>query len=121
MLLLCRTVSCPGKVLATGGYLVLSPEHVGLVLAVNARFQVTVQGVLSGDPESNQEISPRTEILPQITVSSPQFMDGLWVFEWRDGALECVVPLSVYLLSSISLKLLLVTQAASQYIAKNAR
>lgn len=79
-----RTVSCPGKVLATGGYLVLSPEHVGLVLAVNARFQVTVQGVFEGHVEATEEI------LPKITVSSPQFTDGLWVFDWRDGALECV-------------------------------
>lgn len=39
-------VSAPGKVLITGGYLVLDPKHAGLVLASSARFyaHITANG-----------------------------------------------------------------------------
>jgi phosphomevalonate kinase len=35
-------VSAPGKVLVTGGYLVLERPNAGLVLALSARFHVQV-------------------------------------------------------------------------------
>lgn len=36
-------VSAPGKVLITGGYLVLDQQHPGLVLATTARFHTKIE------------------------------------------------------------------------------
>ncbi|KAJ3216641.1 phosphomevalonate kinase [Dinochytrium kinnereticum] len=65
------TVSAPGKVLVTGGYLVLDREFSGLVVSTNARFYTTV---------SSSSLSTASS-LPKITVRSPQFLDGLWEYE----------------------------------------
>ncbi|KAI9100430.1 Phosphomevalonate kinase [Phlyctochytrium arcticum] len=62
------TVSAPGKVLLTGGYLVLDRENTGLVVAADSRFYVTIR--------NSETISPQ----PLITVRSPQFLDGLWKY-----------------------------------------
>ncbi|KAJ3340372.1 phosphomevalonate kinase [Gonapodya sp. JEL0774] len=95
-------VTAPGKVLVVGGYLVLSPEHSGLVLSTTSRFYAVARtcrppaprvpagpGAAArraaaaaaaalglGTPEVPTVLShdaPRT-----ITIMSPQFEDGLW-------------------------------------------
>lgn len=65
-------VSCPGKVLIAGGYLVLSPEHHGFVVSTPSRFYTVVQPV----PASSEASSNRFG----ITVKSPQFTDGEWEY-----------------------------------------
>lgn len=66
--------SCPGKVLLAGGYLVLDPAYQGLVLSTPSRFYTVVQsaGTTPATPQGRQSI--------KITVKSPQFDDGLWVY-----------------------------------------
>ncbi|GMN73724.1 hypothetical protein TIFTF001_055374 [Ficus carica] len=39
----CRVASAPGKVLMTGGYLILERPNAGLVLSTNARFYAIVK------------------------------------------------------------------------------
>jgi phosphomevalonate kinase len=57
-------VSTPGKVLVTGGYLVLE-EKPGLVISLNSRFCIQVS---------------ESDCLDQnVEISSPQFENGLWI------------------------------------------
>jgi phosphomevalonate kinase len=71
-------VSCPGKVLVAGGYLVLDPLHQGFVISTPSRFYTTVQQLSPSAHDSNNQFS--------ITVKSPQFTDGEWHFiARRDG------------------------------------
>lgn len=58
------TVSAPGKVLLAGGYLVLEPTNVGLVIAVDKRVYTTVK-VSRAEGEVNDIV--------KIQVESPQF------------------------------------------------
>ena len=62
-------VSCPGKVLLTGGYLVLDQRYQGLVIGVDARFYVQVKTTTTG----GQGLC--------LAITSPQFNDGHWIFE----------------------------------------
>jgi phosphomevalonate kinase len=60
-------VSSPGKVLLTGGYLVLDPAYSGTVVSASSRFYTVVRddtAVGSGN----------------IRVRSPQFKDATWNF-----------------------------------------
>ncbi|GAA6025542.1 hypothetical protein JCM10207_008893 [Rhodosporidiobolus poonsookiae] len=69
-------VSCPGKVLLAGGYLVLDPNHQGYVVATPSRFYTVVQDDTADTPSeagANERI--------RIRVASPQFDDGLWQYE----------------------------------------
>ena len=59
-------VACAGKVLVTGGYLVLYPEYSGLVLATSCKIRSRLEAT-AGPPE--------------ITVRSEHF-DKTWVFPW---------------------------------------
>ncbi|GAB5586077.1 phosphomevalonate kinase [Umbelopsis nana] len=61
-------VSAPGKVLVTGGYLVLDPSYHGLVIGTNARFYTVIQ--------------PREDDTKRgvITVESPQFEESIWEY-----------------------------------------
>ncbi|KAM0749229.1 Phosphomevalonate kinase [Meredithblackwellia eburnea MCA 4105] len=76
-------VSCPGKVLLGGGYLVLDPRYVGFVVSTPSRFYTVVQEDLSAPVGGDDEFT--------ITVRSPQFTDGNWKYqakkdekgEWR--------------------------------------
>ena len=43
LLLSCRVASAPGKVLMTGGYLILERPNGGIVLSTNARFYAIVK------------------------------------------------------------------------------
>lgn len=61
-------VSAPGKVLLTGGYLVLDPAYTGFVLATDARFYTSVTS------RSPAGASP-------IRVRSPPFADATWVYD----------------------------------------
>lgn len=45
--------SAPGKVLMTGGYLVLEKPNAGLVLSTNARFYAIVKPI-------NEEVKPES-------------------------------------------------------------
>lgn len=65
---LSSVVSAPGKVLVTGGYLVLDPGYHGLVIGTNARFYTVI--------EPRQDDTQRGV----ITVESPQFKDSTWEY-----------------------------------------
>lgn len=77
-------VSCPGKVLLAGGYLVLSPLHTGFVVATPSRFYTVVQEVAT--PAGQQEHKDAFD----IEVRSPQFVGGLWKYraQRKDGEWE---------------------------------
>jgi len=66
-------VSAPGKVLLTGGYLVLDRKYTGLVFGLDARIHVTVSPVVT---------SPGV-VFSEITVQSPQFQDAVWEYGYR--------------------------------------
>ncbi|KAH7094201.1 phosphomevalonate kinase [Auriculariales sp. MPI-PUGE-AT-0066] len=68
-------VSAPGKVLAAGGYLVLEPQHVGVVISTNARFYTVIQ------PSETSE---------GIVVRAPQFDNAIWKYgvESSSGRLQ---------------------------------
>ncbi|KAK3822852.1 MAG: Phosphomevalonate kinase [Benniella sp.] len=63
-------VSAPGKVLLTGGYLVLDPAFSGLVIATDARFYTLIRPSLDS---ASSDHGPYT-----ITVRSPQFESATW-------------------------------------------
>lgn len=67
-------ISCPGKVLLAGGYLVLDPHHQGFVVSTPSRFYTVVQQVEAAG------ITPSTDEI-EITVNSPQFDDGQWKYK----------------------------------------
>ncbi|GLD91559.1 hypothetical protein PINS_up000092 [Pythium insidiosum] len=64
-------VSAPGKVLLTGGYLILDEEHSGLVLATTARFHSTVQPLVDGGGGEDHATDPSSVL--RLRVESPQF------------------------------------------------
>ncbi|KAJ3154531.1 phosphomevalonate kinase [Geranomyces michiganensis] len=64
-------VSAPGKVLLTGGYLVLDREYTGLVVGADSRFYTAV------GPGSRVRADAES---PVISVKSPQFLDGSWTY-----------------------------------------
>ena len=64
--------SAPGKVLLTGGYLILEREHTGLVFALDARIHVQVKERLT-ETAANE---------PTITVRSPQFSEASWEYKY---------------------------------------
>lgn len=64
-------VSAPGKVLLTGGYLVLDQKYHGLVVGTTARFFTSIR--------PDQHLSPGT-----IRVKAPQFTtDNVWEYSVR--------------------------------------
>lgn len=65
-------VSAPGKVLITGGYLVLDQRFDGLTLGIDSRFYVDIKG--SEDS--------RASSICTFFISSPQFLDGSWTYTW---------------------------------------
>lgn len=74
-----RTITCsaPGKILLTGGYLVLDPSYPGFVLSLSARIFASV----SYTPAVSRN---------QIRVTSPQFPGAIWDFESTEHELQCV-------------------------------
>ncbi|QKX59219.1 uncharacterized protein TRUGW13939_06351 [Talaromyces rugulosus] len=100
-------VSAPGKVLLTGGYLVLDRDYSGTVFALDARIHVLVQQLQrdrrpgSGDPFTSSLDTAKEGVVdeeePQagatqafdgqpeenIIVRSPQFRDAVWEYVVR--------------------------------------
>jgi len=80
-------ISAPGKVLLAGGYLVLDRAYTGLVFGLSARIHVLVQD---------------SDVLNEITVTSPQFVDAVWRYGYKlkegDEGVE-VVQLERYVFS----------------------
>jgi len=66
-------VSAPGKVLFTGGYLVLDRTYTGLVFGLSARIHVLIDDL---DTSSGVE-------LREIAVTSPQFRDASWNYGYH--------------------------------------
>lgn len=67
-------VSAPGKVLFTGGFLVLDRKHTGLVLGLDARIHVQIEDW--GDHDVKSAADASTNVL----VQSPQFQDAKWLY-----------------------------------------
>ena len=63
-------VSCPGKVLLAGGYLVLDRAYSGLVVATASRFYTVVEGAAAGQA--------------RVIVRSPQFDNAVWAYDVAD-------------------------------------
>jgi phosphomevalonate kinase len=75
-------VSCPGKVLIAGGYLVLDPSYSGLVVATSSRFYTVARSLATvATPDAPLSIS----------VKSPQFIDGRWTYELQRNGDELLV------------------------------
>ena len=62
-------MSSPGKVLVAGGYLVLDPKQIGLVIALSAR----IYAIVERDNFPSQ--------ISVITVCSPQFTESEWRYQ----------------------------------------
>ncbi|KAK5014454.1 phosphomevalonate kinase, partial [Cryomyces antarcticus] len=77
-----KTVSAPGKVLLTGGYLVLDRDYTGLVFGLDARIHVHVKPLSTSSGVT----------LSEIIVKSPQFVAATWDYGYRlaecDGGFE---------------------------------
>ncbi len=71
------TISAPGKVLVTGGYLVLDPAYTGTVLAASSRFYASVASI---EAKAKDEASQPTDS-GKIVVSSPQFIGAEWTYK----------------------------------------
>lgn len=88
-----KCCSAPGKVLVTGGYLVLDRPNTGIVLTVNARFYTSIQAL----PASATEKHGKAKII----VISPQFNSKLeYIVQWEPTIkLEkmCVQPPSHFI------------------------
>lgn len=69
------TVSCPGKILVVGGYLVLERPNIGVTVATTARFFTTIKRI------NDDTVKPPSEGYILIFVSSPQFHQDYW-FEY---------------------------------------
>ncbi|KAL4912407.1 ribosomal protein S5 domain 2-type protein [Aspergillus aurantiobrunneus] len=82
-------VSAPGKVLLTGGYLVLDRNYTGTVFALDARIHVVVEqlrkGYRRGTSSESETVENGSAELEKdnenlIVVRSPQFVGALWEY-----------------------------------------
>ena len=89
-------LSAPGKVLLTGGYLVLDRNYTGTVIALDARIHVIVQQLKRGHRRGASFCSvkggPDTETVEDgsavddkekedvVVVRSPQFVNAIWEY-----------------------------------------
>jgi phosphomevalonate kinase len=99
-------VSAPGKVLLTGGYLVLDRNYSGTVFALDARIHVLVQQLQrdrrpSGEPFAASLDNAKEHVVDEeepstsstqafdgqpeesVIVRSPQFRDAVWEYGVR--------------------------------------
>lgn len=67
-------VSAPGKVLFTGGFLVLDRKHTGLVLGLDARIHVRIE------EWNDHNVGTMEDSSANILVQSPQFKDARWLY-----------------------------------------
>lgn len=80
-------VSAPGKVLLAGGYLVLDPAYVGVVIATDARFYSLVERG-SSSVKDEAKVEPKGEAASgggsrstrTVRIHSPQFVQADWEF-----------------------------------------
>ncbi|KAA1106970.1 phosphomevalonate kinase [Puccinia graminis f. sp. tritici] len=74
-------VSCPGKVLIAGGYLVLDREYPGIVVGTSSRFYTVIRPAqtppLGRSPE--QQGSLKYQQI-RLSIRSPQFIDAEWSY-----------------------------------------
>ena len=70
---LIRHVSAPGKVLLTGGYLILDRQYSGLVAGIESRMHCVISN---------------NKTLNTIRVQSPQFVNGNWSFKYDNGSVD---------------------------------
>jgi phosphomevalonate kinase len=75
-------VSSPGKVLITGGYLILDPVYSGTVISTSSRFYTVVQDDESAGPNI-------------IRVRSPQFKSSAWEYTIKKTDAGSVVESSL--------------------------
>ncbi|KAL4957803.1 ribosomal protein S5 domain 2-type protein [Aspergillus filifer] len=78
-------VSAPGKVLLTGGYLVLDRAYTGTVFALDARIHVVVEQLRKGlrrssETEKENEGAATEDNEDLIVVRSPQFVGAAWEY-----------------------------------------
>ncbi|CAH0488874.1 unnamed protein product [Peronospora farinosa] len=80
-------VSAPGKVLLTGGYLVLDERYTGIVLSSTARFYSYVDVKIRGGENKVTVLSSEWRPLFPLTVESPQFNQLIkgWIERNNDG------------------------------------
>lgn len=71
-------VSAPGKVLVTGGYLVLDRQHNGLVVGTNACMYSAIQTQTLPDTSADRD----KDIIP-VYVLSPQFKSAWWKYTFN--------------------------------------
>ncbi|XP_062073462.1 phosphomevalonate kinase, peroxisomal isoform X6 [Humulus lupulus] len=82
----CRVVSAPGKVLMTGGYLILERPNPGLVLSTSARFYAIVKPLL-------EEIKPDSWAWAwtDVKVTSPQLnRESMYKLSMKNLTLQSV-------------------------------
>lgn len=73
-------VSCPGKVLLAGGYLVLDRNRQGFVISTPSRFYTVVRERSNSNIQATEQAKEGEERV-KLSVRSPQFDDGLWEYE----------------------------------------
>ena len=93
-------LSAPGKVLLTGGYLVLDRDYTGTVFALDARIHAVVQQMRRPRPRTASGPKPDAQLMNNglqnlnrplgeevdeeyedtIIVQSPQFVDAVWEY-----------------------------------------
>ncbi|KAF2591410.1 hypothetical protein F2Q70_00038948 [Brassica cretica] len=78
--------SAPGKVLMTGGYLILERPNAGLVLSTNARFYAVVKPI-------NDEVKPESWAWKwtDVKLTSPQLSrESMYKLSLKHLTLQCV-------------------------------
>jgi hypothetical protein len=68
------TVSAPGKVLLTGGYLVLDPQYAGSVLSVSARFHSRIVTIVNGPQPTAANTLLITVLSPQVSAEASEYL-----------------------------------------------
>lgn len=87
-------LSAPGKVLLTGGYLVLDRDYTGTVFALDARIHSVVQQMKKTRPSETTDsdglqnlnrplgsTGDEPEAEDMIIVRSPQFVNAVWEYK----------------------------------------
>ncbi|XP_054775736.1 phosphomevalonate kinase, peroxisomal-like isoform X4 [Prosopis cineraria] len=78
--------SAPGKVLMTGGYLILERPNSGLVLSTNARFYAIVKPLFE-EPKSDSCAGAWTD----VKLTSPQLSrEGMYKLDLENLTIQCV-------------------------------
>lgn len=76
-LMVLQAFSAPGKALLAGGYLVLDPEYNSYVTALSSRMHCVFES-----------LPAQSDLKTVVSVLSPQFSGGKWVYEVENGVEE---------------------------------